>query len=398
MKLKNGIHLGYCTNIHRGETWEETFSGLAQHTDRVRRLVTSSDSEPYAIGLRLSCQAAEELYSDAKTKSDFASWLDEHHSYLFTVNGFPYGQFHGGRVKENVYAPDWTHQERLDYTNQLFDLLDDLAPAGEEISVSTLPGSFKEFIHPDTQSEQLDAIVKNLRSCSQYIEKLREKSGRDIHLGLEPEPLGLFENTGESINFFERLVDGLSKDESAALLQNIGINYDTCHFAIEFEEAAPSIGQLSANGIRISKIHLSSALSLPPKKDNVERLAGYQDEVYLHQVIIHDGEKVTARFKDIPDVLAWYADQDSDDLGEQWRVHFHIPLHAQPAGEFGDTTAQIAGVLEEVSKNPSLCRHFEMETYTWEVLPGEMQSRDVVDQLAAEYDWCLNEFSKQNLR
>jgi len=38
-----------------------------------------------------------------------------------------------------------------------------------------------------------------------------------------------------------------------------------------------------------------------------------------------------------------------------------------------------------------------METYTWEVLPEEIRSRDVVDQLVAEYDWCLGEFRANSL-
>ncbi len=30
-----------------------------------------------------------------------------------------------------------------------------------------------------------------------------------------------------------------------------------------------------------------------------------------------------------------------------------------------------------------------METYTWEVLPPELKSLSVVDQIAAEYEWTL---------
>lgn len=394
MELKQGIHLGYCTNIHRGETWEETFAGLSQHTDRVRQRVSPVD--PFAIGLRLGCDAINELNRDAATKKDFANWLEKTNSYLFTINGFPYGRFHGGRVKEQVYAPDWTSRDRLEYTNALFDFVSELAPAGHEVSVSTLPGSFKEFIQPATEKEQLKAIIDNIRACSRHIDTLREKTGRDIHLGMEPEPLGLFENTAESLDFFEKLVDGLSADESAAVLRNIGINYDTCHFAIEFEDAAESLSRLTANGIRISKIHLSSALTLPPTDSNVERLATFQDEVYLHQTIIQSQGEVTHRFRDIPDVLEWYP-ENKDQAGDEWRVHFHIPLHAEPDGDFGDTTRQISGVLSEVAKNPEMCRHFEMETYTWEVLPVEMQSGDVVDQLVSEYEWCLDKFKDSDL-
>jgi len=394
MELKHGIHLGYCTNIHRGETWAETFAGLSQHTNRVRQRVCPD--KPYAIGLRLGCDAVFELNRNPGTRTTFTRWLDENNSYLFTINGFPYGRFHGGRVKEQVYAPDWTSPERLAYTNEIFDFIAEMAPPGAEVSVSSLPGSFKAFIKPETAGEQINAIVKNLRACSLHIDGLRKKTGRDIHLGLEPEPLGLFENTAESLSFFEQLVDGLSNQEREAILQNIGINYDTCHFAVEFEEADVSLSTLTSNGLRISKIHLSSALSLPPTEGNVARLGTFHDDVYLHQTIIRKGTGVTHRFQDIPDVLAWYPNHRAE-AGDEWRVHFHIPLHARPEGDFSDTTAQISGVLAEVAKNPAMCRHFEMETYTWEILPAHLQSGDVVDQLTAEYEWCLHEFSKAGL-
>ncbi len=394
MQLQHGIHLGYCTNIHRGETWAETFAGLSQHTNRVRQRVCPD--EPYAIGLRLGCDAVFELNRNPTTKTAFAKWLDKTNSYLFTINGFPYGRFHGGRVKEQVYAPDWTTPDRLAYTNEIFDLISEMAPPKAEVSVSSLPGSFKAFINSETSGEQIGAIIKNLRSCSRHIDKLRKKTGRDIHLGLEPEPLGLFENTAESLSFFEQLVEGLSTLEREAVLQNIGINYDTCHFAIEFEEANVSISKLTSHGLRISKIHLSSALSLRPTEENISRLNDFQDEVYLHQTIIRKGAEVTHRFQDIPDVLAWHPNHRSE-VGDEWRVHFHIPLHARPDGDFKDTTSQIYGVLAEVAKNPGMCRHFEMETYTWEVLPADLQSSDVVEQLVAEYKWCLGEFSKAGL-
>src|ERR1051326_3162599 len=129
MKLNHGLHLAYCTNIHRGETWPETFEALNKYTLAVRARV--APNKPYAIGLRLSHRAALEL-SEASTLLEFQRWLDTHHCYVFTINGFPYGQFHATRVKENVYLPDWTSTERVAYTNLLFDLLTKLLPADVE--------------------------------------------------------------------------------------------------------------------------------------------------------------------------------------------------------------------------------------------------------------------------
>lgn len=395
MRLLHGIHLGYCTNIHRGETWAETFAGLDQYTRRVRERVCPAD-EPYGIGLRLSADAAGELAADRGKIDAFRRWLDENGSYVFTINGFPYGKFHNTRVKERVYAPDWTTRERLDYTNLLFDLLCEIAPEGLGGSVSTLPGSFKEFITDD--AAQGAAICENLRACSAHLDGLRERTGRDLHLGLEPEPLGWFETTPETVAFFDRLTDGLSDENAVAVRRNVGVNYDTCHLAIEYEEPAEAIGRLRGAGIRVSKIHLSSALRLAPSAAARDRLRAFEDEVYLHQVVVRAGESVTRRFRDLPDALDW-AESAPDAVGDEWRVHFHVPIHAQPeTAFFSDTRDHVSGLLDLLGGDPGWCGHFEMETYTWEVLPAELRSPDVVDQLVKEYDWCLGEFSRAGLR
>jgi hypothetical protein len=163
MILNHGLHLAYCTNIHRGETWRETFNSLTEHALAVRELV--STHAPFAIGLRLSHRAAVTL-SHPPTLLKFQRWLEKNDCYIFTINGFPYGRFHGARVKEQVYAPDWTTSARLAYTNRLFDLLAKLVPSGVEGSVSTVPGSFKEFIQ---STAQLKAIRQNLYRCVEHI-------------------------------------------------------------------------------------------------------------------------------------------------------------------------------------------------------------------------------------
>src|SRR5437763_139097 len=114
MKLNHGLHLAYCTNVHPGESWAQTFEALNRWTLRIKERLNCGGE--YAIGLRLSAQACAEL-SDASRLLEFQRWLDRHGCYVFTINGFPFGRFHGTRVKEQVYAPDWTTAERLEYTN-----------------------------------------------------------------------------------------------------------------------------------------------------------------------------------------------------------------------------------------------------------------------------------------
>lgn len=389
MLLNHGIHLGYCTNIHRGETWEETWSGLKNYTLRVKDRV--SGGKPYGIGLRLSQQAAVELSAPGKI-DEFKAWLDANGCYVFTINGFPYGSFHGTRVKEQVFLPDWTSQERLDYTNLLFDILAQLLPPGVSGSVSTLPGSHKTF---GVGADELQAIFTNLRLCREHIEKVATQSGHDLHLGLEPEPLGLFETSGETLKFFGLYLDRNPRDRD--FFKFVGLNYDTCHLAIEFEDAEKALSRITGAGIRLSKLHFSSALKLKPTPENIAQLPAFDEPVYFHQVIASYGkDEPLRRFKDLPDALQ-FAQANPGILGEEWRVHFHIPIHAQPGGGFDSTRDHLIGAMDWLAKNPTKCQHIEMETYTWEVLPLEMRSGDVVDQLVREYDWTLGEMRNRAL-
>ena len=380
MKLSHGLHLAYCTNIHRGESWTQTFDTLQKYTLAVREKV--SPGKPYAIGLRLGADAAREL-SDRQTLLAFQKWLERTNCYVFTINGFPYGKFHGSRVKEQVYAPDWTTPERLDYTNLLFDLLAQLVPEGVEGSVSTVPVSFKGFKLDD---RAIRAARTNLWRCVEHIEQLTRRTGRKLHLGLEPEPCCLLETTGETVAFFEQM--RADRPGDLRLDEHLGVNYDCCHLAVEFEPAGEALQRLRRAGIKISKIHLSNALKVRPTLETRTALKAFADDIYFHQTIERrpDGELV--RYGDLDEALT-SSTTEFPQAALEWRIHFHIPLHARPTVLFDTTADHLIAVLDEVKRNPSACSHFEMETYTWEVMPAEMKNRNVVDQLIAEYDWTL---------
>ena len=375
MQLSHGLHLAYCTNIHRGETWTETFETLNHHTLAVRDRVCRDS--PYGIGLRLSNEASLEL-AEPRALHCFRDWLKDQNCYIFTINGFPYGRFHGTRVKEQVYAPDWTTRARLDFTNRLFDILSQLVPEGVEGSVSTVPCSFKEFI---TGGPQIAAMQDNLWRCVDHIAEVAERTGRRLHLGLEPEPLCYLETTSETVGFFEEMA--AERPNEARLFEHLGVNYDTCHLAVEFEDAHEALGRLGSAGIRISKIHVSSALKVRPTPGARQALREFAEGVYFHQVIEQRSDGTLHRYRDLDVALA------STASATEWRIHFHIPLHARPTPIFDNTSDHILAVFDAVGRNPSLCTHLEMETYTWEVMPPELKNRTVVDQLVSEYDWTL---------
>ncbi|MEI6654976.1 MAG: metabolite traffic protein EboE [Verrucomicrobiota bacterium] len=384
MKLGNS-HLAYCTNIHPAETWEETRTMLQSHVLSVRDLLrtqgTLPPDAPFAIGLRLSAMAATELL-EGDHLARFRDWLAETHTYVFTINGFPYGNFHGTRVKEQVFRPDWTGPARLAYTKDLFRILAAIARPDISASVSTLPGSFKSFAADET------LIFRHLIELAGFLDNLSESTGHDFHLGLEPEPLGHFENTVETIGFFHDLEAGAPSVD--AIRRRIGVNFDACHFALEYDPPRKALELLKSFKIRVSKIHLSSALAFDPNDaDALAAIRAFNEPTYFHQVLLRQPDGDIRRFQDLPDFF------QAVDKGliraaafQEARVHFHIPLDAEPAAPLRSTRAQTLEVLDWRRTHPDTCQHYEIETYTWGVLPAALQ-RPVAAQIAGEYQWVL---------
>jgi len=382
-------HLCYCTNIHPAESWEETLAALKKHTLVVRDKVlaaTRMHNASYPIGLRLSALAAKELL-EADNLADFKYWLYSEGLYVYTINGFPYGAFHNTRVKENVYKPDWTTEERLTYTSDLISIIAEISPHSLGGSVSTLPGSFKEFEADETP------MFANLYATAKLLETLSNLHEKDLHLGLEPEPLGHFENTQETLAFFERFTAWAESKNlpTDIIYKRIGINYDTCHFALQYEEAHTALKSLTEAGLRISKIHLSNALEINlTDPNNIDLIRKFDEPTYLHQVMIQDNENNITKHKDIVNALAQITSQTSPipPTAQRARIHFHIPLHAEPESPFSSTIQHTKDTLSYLKKHPETCHHLEMETYTWGVLPDELQA-PIEDQLTSEHLWVL---------
>jgi sugar phosphate isomerase/epimerase len=388
MNLDHGLHLAYCTNVHPGQTWDETLDSLERYVLEVKRRLGRPG--PFAIGLRLSDGASRELAQPHRL-TEFQRWLERNDCYVFTINGFPHGSFHGTRVKETVYQPDWTEQSRLEYTNRLFDLLAELLPRGVPGSVSSLPGSFKGFIQ---SPEQEKLIRQNIWRCLEHIAQVAERTGHQLGLALEPEPLCWLENSEETVRFFEQMRQEHPGDPR--LKEHLGVNYDACHFAVEFEEPDAALAQLKEQEIPIIKLHISSALKLKADETGLRQLRGFAEDVYLHQVVVRKAGGGLVRFKDLGEAFAQAG--SSVKLNEdEWRVHFHIPLHSHPPAPFESTADHVDGVLEILGKDPARCSHLEMETYTWAVLPESLRTRNVVDQIVAEYEWTLARLAAHGL-
>ena len=390
MRLPGGLgQLTYCTNIHRGETWEEVRAVLGRDVLEVKRL--ACPDAPFGVGLRLSGMALREA-----EPIELRDFLEASGAYVFTLNAFPYGPFHGTSVKAGVYLPDWRSEERLDYTNAAADLLAVLLPADQPYgSVSTVPGAFKANV---TSQGDLDRIADLMIRHAAHLVEIERRTGQLITLAVEPEPCCFLETTPEAVAFFEanlfsaacaqRLaaLSGLSPSAAeAALRRHLGLCVDLCHAAVEYETPHEVFDMLRRAGIGVPKVQISSALALSPVDAGaIAALGPFDDGVYLHQVVAH-GMDGLRRFADLADAAA-------SDRGEaaEWRIHYHVPLFLEQLGVFGSTQAFVREALALHRASP-LTDHLEVETYTWDVLPDVYRADDLVPAIARELEWVRNQ-------
>jgi sugar phosphate isomerase/epimerase len=393
-------HLTYCTNIHPGESWPEVRANLERFTVAVKREV--SPDEPFGLGLRLSERAATTL-AQPDELARLQAFFRDSGLYLFTLNGFPYGPFHGEPVKEKVYLPDWTDEARLRYTDRLADLLVALLPDDAEVegSISTVPGAFRPLVQ---RREEVDAMAAMIARHAAHLYRIRERTGRRIRLALEPEPFCYLETTDEAIRFIVDHVrgtetvrafaaeTGLGRDEAEEFLrEHVGVCLDTCHMAVAYEDVGAAVQALRDAGVRPVKAQITAGLEVEfedaaADADKLQALGSFADAVYLHQVVDRRSGALH-RHLDLPQALAQWRDAG---LPQQCRVHFHVPVFREGLGPFRGTQGYVAEFLALLRSEPFV-PHLEVETYTWDVLPAEFRRESIVDAIAGELRWVVEQ-------
>ncbi len=380
------FHLAYCTNVHPGEDWAGTWAELLRHLPPLKAQL--SPRAPFGVGLRLSDLAAREL-GEGDRLERFAAWLDAQGLYVFTLNGFPYGSFHGTVVKDSVYAPDWTRPERGAYTARLARILARLLPEGLEGGISTVPVSYKRWhATRDAGEGVLDAGVEGLLESARFLARIEAETGAVIHLDLEPEPDCVLEDAAETVALFERLLRRAGPGEAGTVLRHVRVCWDACHAAVEYEDTADALRRFDAAGIAVGKLQLSSALRAPlgdaeARRALAKRLLPFAEGTYLHQVVERRADGTLRRHADLGGALAHIGDADA----REWRVHFHVPIFAADLGGLATTQVELRATLDALMRRP-FCEHLEIETYTWDVLPPALRL-DLPRSLLREYEWVL---------
>ncbi|HET6584324.1 MAG TPA: hypothetical protein VFG69_12770, partial [Nannocystaceae bacterium] len=158
-----------------------------------------------------------------------------------------------------------------------------------------------------------------------------------------------------------------------------GVCLDACHAAVEFEDPRACVDALCAAGIAIAKVQVSAGLELVPTAEARARLRAFADPVYLHQVVA-ETEDGLVRWLDLGDAL------ESAREAKRWRVHFHVPVFAAELGVLGSTQGFLVELLHHVRRRDA-CAQFEVETYTWDVLPPEHRGLAIEDAIARELRW-----------
>ncbi len=388
--------LGYCSNVHPGESLAAVNGNLQQYLDAVRN---QRDLPRMNSGLWLSHRAASELQASLATIKEFHHQLDQCSIDLITLNGFPFGDFHQQQVKSAVYQPDWSQPARYDYTLELASILASCLPEGvTEGTISTLPLGDA----PGWSELHQQQAVEHLLRVSEALAQCYQETGKQIRLCLEMEPGCVLERSDQVINFF---VNALEQGRQrlgfprAWIDAHLGICFDVCHQAVMFEDVAESLSKIVDAGIVVGKVQLSSALHVPSPNTTqaIEALTAFVEPRYLHQVrTLNDAGEVVGA-SDLIDAL---------EVGlptvHPWRVHFHLPLQqASIADGVLRTTHDAVGmVLDFIAATPDFRPHLEVETYTWQVLPpaiGVDSDDGLINGIVAELNWVEQQMSTRGL-
>ena len=393
-QLPGNVNLTYCTNIHAGESWSDIRASLDAHVPAIKAAV--APDRPLGIGLRLSGEAAA-VARQSEEVAVFREQLAALGSYVFTINAFPFGPFHGVRVKEHVYLPDWRSPERVEFTADSAAVLADILPDGVDGSISTVPGAFKANGRKDGA---VAAIAAGMIKAVADLVLMERRTGKRIALALEPEPCCFLETVDESLAFFESV---LFKPESLDLLgasigdnrdgaetmlrRHLGICYDICHGSVEYEDPVAALDRLLAAGISVPKVQLSAAMRVPVMTNElIDAVMRYDDGVYLHQTIVRNPSGLT-RYVDLPDAVAAFKEGRAQ--GE-WRIHCHVPLFLSDLGAIGSTRADLVSTLAAL-RQKTRSSHLEVETYTWDVLPDNLRTGSKAADIAREISFCMKE-------
>jgi hypothetical protein len=175
----------------------------------------------------------------------------------------------------------------------------------------------------------------------------------------------------------------------AALRRHLGVTFDIGHQAVGFEDIPLSLQKLVDAGIPIVKLQEAASMYIGEVTDEkVEALKHFAKTVYLSQTVECRGDHLE-HFMNLEDAFAGW---EKDKTPRQWRSHFHVPVFLTDLGPMKSTQFALEQALAMHKRTP-LSRHLEIETYTWDVLPDQYKTGDIVEYVCRELEWVKAQLS-----
>ena len=348
------VSLTYCGNVHAAAdvaTWLELTERYAVPIAAAQR----GAGRPFGLGTWWTAATAAELATDPRSFAAVQDFLVAHDLSIWTVNVFPFGDFHGTPVKERVYEPDWAQAERVRFTLDVAGVVARLGSTEDTVAMSSLPLGYAPGGH-DAVTRQ--SCAHNLRRVARGLADLESAHGLRLVLALEPEPFCLLETVAAAATFLETGVFAHSDED--LLRRHLGVCIDLCHLAVVGEDPSAALADLRARGVACPKIQVSACLELRAAA-GLDALLAFDEPVYLHQTVAADG----TRALDLPAVAAR---REEFARALPVRTHFHTPVFwDEPESALGSTRELLRTALANLPRPLPL---LEVETYTWGVLPG----------------------------
>lgn len=348
----------------------------------------------FYIELRLSQKIVDEIAGSDRILRELQNFLYQQNLALVTINAFVPLTFHEGYVKEKVYMPNWHEgEERVAFTNACIDILSFLAPENEtNISLSVPGGVLKEYITATNKDQIHSQIATNMARCALHAHETERKTGKRCTIGIEPEPGLTYERTPEVTGFFKNYVDqagavfvaekrpGLSLEEAKKLIHRfLGINFDTCHQLVQYEDLIQSVRSLQEKDIKIFKVQISNAIQVDQPLSNAREMdvieKHFMNSKFLHQVVGVDAAGKPVIFSlDLPYIFTSEGRNTLTTLGvKALRIHYHVPVLENTRASIQTTIQELKAFLGEFiflptdQEGKTLGEEVPLiiETYTW---------------------------------
>lgn len=371
--------LTYCTNVHPAPSLDNQFATIREHVGEIAAAAIRAGRE-FGLGGWWPMPLVQELAGDPAARARLSAALVAANAPLWTLNGFPFGDFHQPVVKTAVYAPDWGTEDRLHYTRLCAEVGSAMVGPGGLLPVSSLPLGFRG---PGDPAADLRVMARNLARCASAFAAIEDRTGVRCVLALEPEPNCLLETVAGTVAFLERWLfeeGAWTTVPDEHLRRHLGICVDLCHLAVLDEDPLAALDDLRRRGIAVPKIQVSACLEVRDP-EGLDELLRFAEPRYLHQTRAANG----LRSLDLDDVRARREDYER---AGRIRTHYHVPLDWDRDGAFGSTQAEVRRVLTELARRPvNDVPLLEVETYTWSVLGEAFGRAPLAERIARELDW-----------